>query len=137
VSGGRRTAIHHSDEVLVPFRRHQRRLLDDDRLVFYSDGISRRRTSDGLFGTQGIAKAAKAAEARSATATARAIQEAVVNASEDPLPDDAAVIELGRQRRDRGRRSAPSRLTRRKEPQATRRIGLAPARLVLPRRFFQ
>jgi serine phosphatase RsbU (regulator of sigma subunit)/AcrR family transcriptional regulator len=76
------------------FRRHQRRLLHDDRLVFYSDGISRRRTSDGLFGTQGIAKAAKAADGHSATATARAIQEAVVSASEDPLPDDAAVIVL-------------------------------------------
>jgi AcrR family transcriptional regulator len=76
------------------FRRHQRRLLDDDRLVFYSDGISRRRTSDGLFGTGGIAEAAKAADGHSATATARAIQEAVVSASEDPLPDDAAVIVL-------------------------------------------
>jgi serine phosphatase RsbU (regulator of sigma subunit)/AcrR family transcriptional regulator len=76
------------------FRRHQRRLLDDDRLVFYSDGISRRRTSDGLFGTEGIAKAAKGADGHSATATARAIQEAVVSASEDPLPDDAAVIVL-------------------------------------------
>jgi AcrR family transcriptional regulator len=76
------------------FRRHQRRLLDGDRVVFYSDGISRRRTGDGLFGTEGIAKAAKTADGHSATATARAIQEAVVSASEDPLPDDAAVIVL-------------------------------------------
>jgi serine phosphatase RsbU (regulator of sigma subunit) len=76
------------------FRRHQRRLLDADRLVLYSDGISRRRTGDGLFGTEGIAKAANAADGHSATAIARAIQEAVVSASEDPLPDDAAVIVL-------------------------------------------
>jgi AcrR family transcriptional regulator len=76
------------------FRRHQRRLADGDRLVLYSDGISRRRTEDGLFGTAGIAKAAAGAPPRSATATARAIQEAVVSASEDPLPDDAAVIVL-------------------------------------------
>jgi serine phosphatase RsbU (regulator of sigma subunit)/AcrR family transcriptional regulator len=92
------------------FRRHQRRLLDDDRLVLYSDGISRRRTSNGPFGTEGIVKAASAADAHSATATARAIQEAVVSASEDPLPDDAAVIVLatnsGRPRREPARATA-------------------------------
>jgi AcrR family transcriptional regulator len=76
------------------YHRHQRRLLDGDRLVLYSDGISRRRTGEGLFGTNGIARAASGAPVRSATATARAIQEAVVSASEDPLPDDAAVIVL-------------------------------------------
>jgi len=76
------------------FRRHQRRLLDGDRLVFYTDGISRRRTTDGPFGTDGIAKAVREADSRSATAAARAIQEAVVSASEDGLPDDAAVVVL-------------------------------------------
>ncbi len=60
--------------------------------MLYSDGVSRRRTSDGLFGTEGIIKAASAANGHSATATARAIQEGVVSASEDPLPDDAAVV---------------------------------------------
>jgi AcrR family transcriptional regulator len=81
-------------ELARTFHRHQRRLLDGERLVLYSDGISRRRTDDGLFGTEGIAKAASGAGGRSATATVRAIQEAVVTASEDPLPDDAAVIVL-------------------------------------------
>jgi hypothetical protein len=76
------------------FHRHQRRLADGERLVLYSDGISRRRTNDGFFGTSGIARAAAEAPPHSATATARAIQEAVVSASEDPLPDDAAVIVL-------------------------------------------
>jgi hypothetical protein len=76
------------------FHRHQRRLLDGDRLVMYSDGISRRRTDDGPFGTDGIVTAVSSATARSATAAARAIQEAVVSASEDPLPDDAAVVVL-------------------------------------------
>ncbi len=76
------------------FRTHQRRLLDGDRMILYSDGVSRRRTGDGLFGTAGIARAALSASKRSATATARAIQEAVVSASEDPLPDDAAVVVL-------------------------------------------
>jgi serine phosphatase RsbU (regulator of sigma subunit) len=76
------------------FRRHQRRLGDGDRLVLYSDGVSRRRTPDGAFGAEGIARAALAADPRSATATVRAIQERVVAASEDPLPDDAAVVVL-------------------------------------------
>jgi len=77
-----------------PFRRHQRRLVDGDRLVLYTDGISRRRTADGPFGTDGIAKAVRGAGSRSAPAAARAIQEAVVTASEDALPDDAAVVVL-------------------------------------------
>src|SRR3954454_7032688 len=74
--------------------RHQRRLLDGDRLILYSDGVSRRCTSDAAFGAGGIARAAIASHGRSATATNRAIQEAVVRASEDPLPDDAAVVVL-------------------------------------------
>jgi|SRR5215211_5031338 len=76
------------------FHRHQRRLVDGDRLVMYSDGISGRRTDDGAFGTAGIVKAVRGAAERSAAAAARAIQEAVVSASEDPLPDDAAVVVL-------------------------------------------
>jgi serine phosphatase RsbU (regulator of sigma subunit) len=76
------------------FPRLQRRLNDGDRVILYSDGVSRRRTADGLFGTDGIINAARSAGRRSAPATARAIQEAVVSASEDPLPDDAAVIVL-------------------------------------------
>jgi AcrR family transcriptional regulator len=72
------------------FRRHERRLLDGDRLVLYTDGMSRRRT----LGTAGIAAAVLGADRRSAAAAARAIQEAVVSASEDPLPDDAAVVVL-------------------------------------------
>jgi serine phosphatase RsbU (regulator of sigma subunit) len=76
------------------FHHHQRRLVDGDRLVLYSDGVSRRRTGDGFFGTEGIVRAATTTGRRSATASARAIQEAVVSASEDPLPDDAAVVVL-------------------------------------------
>jgi AcrR family transcriptional regulator len=76
------------------FHRHQRRLEGGDRLVLYSDGVARRRTADGLFGSRGIARAAAGARGASAAAVARAIQEAVVSASEDPLPDDAAVVVL-------------------------------------------
>jgi serine phosphatase RsbU (regulator of sigma subunit) len=86
------------------FRRQQRRLADGDLLVLYTDGISRRRTADGPFDTDGIAKAVFGARIRSATAAARAVQEALVSASEDDLPDDAAVVVLeanGTERRAR------------------------------------
>ena len=81
-------------EPVRTFRRHQRRLADGDRIVLYSDGISRRRTGDGLFGTEGILRAVRSTETRTATGTVRAIQEAVVRASEEALPDDAAVVVL-------------------------------------------
>jgi hypothetical protein len=76
------------------FHRHQRRLDTDDRLILYTDGVSRRCTGDDAFGARGIARAAMSAETTSAPATVRAIQQAVVRASEDPLPDDAAVVAL-------------------------------------------
>src|SRR3954469_22508180 len=76
------------------FRRQQRRLAGGDRLVLYTDGISRRRTAEGPFDVAGFAAAVGGAAAGSATAAARAVQEAVVGASEDPLPDDAAVVVL-------------------------------------------
>jgi serine phosphatase RsbU (regulator of sigma subunit) len=84
------------------FHRHQRRLGHGDRLVLYSDGVSRRRTDAGAFGAEGIARAARAAAPASATATVRAIQEAVVRASQDALPDDAAVVVLASDRRVAG-----------------------------------
>jgi serine phosphatase RsbU (regulator of sigma subunit)/AcrR family transcriptional regulator len=76
------------------FRRQQRRLLDGDRLVLYTDGVSLRRTAGGPFGIDGIVNAVRHAGGRSAAATTRAIQEAMVNASENPLSDDAAVVVL-------------------------------------------
>jgi AcrR family transcriptional regulator len=77
-----------------PFRRHQRQLSAGDRLVLYTDGIARRCTADGAFDTDGIADAVRETSGGSAPAAARAIQERVVSASEDPLPDDAAVVVL-------------------------------------------
>jgi serine phosphatase RsbU (regulator of sigma subunit) len=76
------------------FHRRQRRLDDGDRLILYTDGISRRGTGDRAFDVDGIAGAVRAAAGRSATAAVRAVQEAVVGASEDPLPDDAAIVVL-------------------------------------------
>ncbi|MDQ3608188.1 MAG: SpoIIE family protein phosphatase [Actinomycetota bacterium] len=76
------------------FIRRQRRLEDGERLILHSDGITARRTQAGLFGLDGIERAVRSATSRSATAIARAIQEAVINAAEDPLRDDAVTIVL-------------------------------------------
>ena len=76
------------------FVRRQRRLEDGERLILHSDGITARRTADGRFGLDGIERAIRAANGRSATAIARSIQEAVMSASEDPLQDDAVAIVL-------------------------------------------
>ncbi|HEV2772295.1 MAG TPA: SpoIIE family protein phosphatase [Thermoleophilaceae bacterium] len=75
-------------------RRSQRRLEAGERVVLYSDGISMRPTREGRFGPEGIAQAIRSASGTSATATARAIQEAVVTASSEGLRDDAAVVVL-------------------------------------------
>ena len=76
------------------FVRHQRRLEPGERLILHSDGITARRTADGLFGLDGIEKAVQAARNRSAPATAKAIQEAVMSAADDPLQDDAVAVVL-------------------------------------------
>jgi len=76
------------------FVRHQRRLADGERLILHSDGITARRTSEGLFGLDGIERAIGAAPSRSAPALAKAIQEAVMAAAEDPLQDDAIAVVL-------------------------------------------
>jgi AcrR family transcriptional regulator len=76
------------------FSRHQRRLEEAERLILHSDGITARRTPQGLFGLDGIERAVRGAPSRSATGIARAIQEAVRDAAVDPLQDDAVVIVL-------------------------------------------
>lgn len=76
------------------FVRSQRRLEDGERLILHSDGITARRTPEGLFGLDGIERAVRGAEGVSATATARAIQEAVMSAAEDQLQDDAVAVVL-------------------------------------------
>jgi serine phosphatase RsbU (regulator of sigma subunit)/AcrR family transcriptional regulator len=74
------------------FRINHRRIAPGERLILYTDGISNRPTRNGLFGRDGIVAAVAAASDGTATATARAIQAAVVEATTDPLRDDAAVI---------------------------------------------
>jgi serine phosphatase RsbU (regulator of sigma subunit) len=76
------------------FSRSQRRLANGERLVLYSDGVSARRSADGLFGIEGIRRALESAHGPSATAAARSIQEAVMRAAEDPLQDDAVAVVL-------------------------------------------
>ena len=84
------------------FTRHQRRLDDGERLILHSDGITARKTPDGLFGLDGIERAVQSTSGRSATAIARAIQEAVLTAAVDPLQDDAVAVVLAptRERED-------------------------------------
>lgn len=74
------------------FRLHHRRIAPGERVLFYTDGISRRPTRDGFFGRDGIAAAVRRASDDSPTAVARAIQSAVVAATTDLLRDDAAVV---------------------------------------------
>jgi len=83
--------IFERDRRFVP---RLRRLEEDERLILHSDGVTARRTADGLFGLDGIERAVHQAESRSAPAIASAIQEAVLHASEDPLQDDAVAIVL-------------------------------------------
>ena len=73
----------------------ERRLHAGDRVILYSDGISMRRLAGGgWFGRRGIERAAAAVAEPSAVSTARAIQEAVVKASEQPMRDDATLLVL-------------------------------------------
>ena len=77
------------------FRSDQRRLQAGDRVILYSDGISNRTAAGGRwFGRAGIERAARAVENPSAVSTARSIQEAVVDASELPMRDDATLLVL-------------------------------------------
>jgi serine phosphatase RsbU (regulator of sigma subunit) len=76
------------------FSRHQRRLEDDERLILHSDGITARKTEDGLFGLDGVERAVRDAPSRSATAIAKSIQEAVMSSATEPLQDDAVALVL-------------------------------------------
>ena len=73
----------------------EHRLRAGDRVILYSDGIRMRRVGGGeWFGLEGIERAVSAVEQPSAVTTARAIQEAVVDASAVPMRDDATLLVL-------------------------------------------
>ena len=76
------------------FRRNFRRLEPGERIILYTDGVSARPLHDGLFGTDGIAAAVLDADGASSVAIARSVLEAVSEASDRPLRDDAAVVVL-------------------------------------------
>jgi serine phosphatase RsbU (regulator of sigma subunit) len=71
----------------------ERRLRPGERLVLLTDGITDRRVeSGGTFGVEGLRRAVEAASHPTATATARAIQDAVTSCWSEPLDDDATVV---------------------------------------------
>lgn len=63
-----------------------------DRLVLVTEGITGRRTEDGVFGVEGLRAAVSGPI--TAAATAMAIQQAVVDSWTEPLEDDACLIVL-------------------------------------------
>ena len=73
----------------------QRQLTPGDRLILFSDGVSERETRSGRpFGHEGIAAAAASASAISVAGTVKAIEEAIIAASDEPLSDDTALVVL-------------------------------------------
>jgi serine phosphatase RsbU (regulator of sigma subunit) len=64
-----------------------------DRLLLYSDGVSERRTADGgRLGESGLRAILAELGHRSAATTVRGLQDAVINASSEPLRDDATLL---------------------------------------------
>lgn len=76
-------------------RPQQRRIEAGQRLLLLSDGVLGRPTRDGgTLGLDGIRAAVAKAPQDSAAGTLRAIEDAVREAIEDPLADDATVVVL-------------------------------------------
>jgi serine phosphatase RsbU (regulator of sigma subunit) len=76
------------------FERVQRNLSPGDRVIFYTDGVTERRTPSGRFGVDGLIGAVGAAADPSAAAVADAIEQAVMTASEENISDDATQLVL-------------------------------------------
>jgi serine phosphatase RsbU (regulator of sigma subunit) len=76
-------------------RVQERRLKDGDRLLLLSDGIIDRPVlGGGTLGLDGVRAAVAKAPPASAAGTVRAIEDAVREAIEDPLSDDATLVVL-------------------------------------------
>jgi serine phosphatase RsbU (regulator of sigma subunit) len=72
-----------------------RQILVGERLLLLSDGVLGRPTLDGgTLGLAGIREAVRKAPPESAAGTLRAIEDAVREAVDDPLADDATVVVL-------------------------------------------
>lgn len=74
---------------------HRRRLADGERLILLSDAVLERPMLDGgTLGLDGVRDVVAKAPLVSAAGTLRAIEDAVREAVEDPLSDDATVVVL-------------------------------------------
>jgi serine phosphatase RsbU (regulator of sigma subunit) len=72
---------------------HSRRLEDGERLILLSDAILQRPTvNGGTLGLDGVRDVVVKAPLTSAAGTLRAIEDAIREAVEDPLSDDATVV---------------------------------------------
>jgi serine phosphatase RsbU (regulator of sigma subunit) len=76
------------------FERAQRNLSSGDRVIFYTDGVTERRTPSGRFGIDGLIGAAGMAADASAAALADAVEQAVMDASDEGISDDATQLVL-------------------------------------------
>jgi serine phosphatase RsbU (regulator of sigma subunit) len=73
----------------------RRRLADGERLLLLSDAvIDRPKVDGGTLGLEGVRAAVRKAPIASAAGTLRAVEDAVREAIEDPLSDDATVVVL-------------------------------------------
>jgi serine phosphatase RsbU (regulator of sigma subunit) len=81
-----------------PTERHftptQRRLTPGERLILVTDGITERRTENGVFGIDGLHQAIADLPSPTAAATAMAILQAVTDCWREPLEDDGTAVVL-------------------------------------------
>ena len=92
------------------------RLNAGERLVLLCNGITERVCASGApFGLEGITHAVARAQSTSAAATVKAIEDAVSNASDRPLDDDATLLVLVPSERDASERP-PTSATVRADP---------------------
>lgn len=62
-------------------------------MLLLSDGVLERRTTEGeAFGLQGVRAALRNAADAAAASTVRALEDAIIGASADPLEDDATIV---------------------------------------------
>jgi serine phosphatase RsbU (regulator of sigma subunit) len=81
------------------FSCNRRRLEPGERLLLVSDGVLERRTEDGgQFGLDGVRAAVQGIDGSVAAPTVRALEDALTDASADPLEDDATIVVLARSR---------------------------------------
>jgi serine phosphatase RsbU (regulator of sigma subunit) len=94
VLGDKLPALGHPDMPAHP-QPYCRRIAAGERLLLLSDGVRDRATLDGgTLGLDGILDVVSKAPAESAAGTLRAIEDAVREATTDPLSDDATVVVL-------------------------------------------